>query len=138
MDRKEFLASLGMGAAAFVCFAGLEGCQVNDPVSAAPTNVDFTLDLTGSANNALKSNGGYVYKDGIIVAKTLGGAYVAVYSVCTHAGSTVAYEASSNRFHCPAHGSNFSTTGSVINGPANQPLHQYNTSLTGNLLRVYS
>ena len=138
MDRKEFLASLGMGAAAFVCIWGLQGCQVNNPVSEAPTNVDFTLDLTDPANSALKNNGGYIYKSGIIVAKTTSGAYVAVYSACTHEGTTVTYDSSGNRFHCAAHGSNFLTNGSVINGPANQALHQYNTSLTGSSLRVYS
>jgi cytochrome b6-f complex iron-sulfur subunit len=138
MDRKEFLASLGIGAAAFVCLSGLQGCQVNNPVSAAPTNVDFTLDLTDPANSALKNNGGYIYKSGIIVARTTSGTFVAVYSACTHEGTTVTFESSNNRFHCAAHGSNFSTNGSVINGPANQALHQYNLSLTGNSLRVYS
>jgi cytochrome b6-f complex iron-sulfur subunit len=138
MDRKEFLASLGIGAAAFVCISGLQGCQVNNPVSEAPTNVDFMLDLTDPANGALKNNGGYIYKSGIIVARTTSGTYVAVYSACTHEGTTVTYDSSNNRFHCAAHGSNFSTNGSVINGPANQALHQYNTSLAGSSLRVYS
>jgi cytochrome b6-f complex iron-sulfur subunit len=138
MDRKEFLASLGVSAAFVVYSSCLEGCNVADPVSAAPTNVDFTLDLTDPANTALKSNGGYIYKNGIIVAKTISGTYVAVYSACTHEGTTVTFESSNNRFHCASHGSNFSTSGSVINGPANQALHQYNTALTGNSLRVYS
>ena len=69
MDRKEFLASLGIGAA-FVAYSScLEGCNVANPVSSAPTNVDFTLDLTAAANNALKTNGGYVYNNGIIVTR---------------------------------------------------------------------
>jgi cytochrome b6-f complex iron-sulfur subunit len=138
MDRKEFLASLGIGAAFLAYSTCVNGCNVANPVDSAPTNVDFTLDLTSSANAALKTNGGYIYKDGIIVAKTITGAYVAVYSACTHEGTTVSYDSSGNRFHCPSHGSNFSTNGSVINGPATQALHQYNTSLTGNSLRVYS
>ena len=138
MDRKEFLASLGIGAAVITGISVFPGCQVDNPVSAAPTNVDFTLNLTDPANTNLKSNGGYIYKDGIIVAKTASGSFVAVYSSCPHAGATVTYDGSNNRFHCPAHGSNFSTTGSVINGPANQALHQYNTSLNGTSLRVYS
>ena len=138
MDRKEFLASLGIGAAFVAYSTCLQGCNVANPVDSAPTNVDFTLDLTAAANNALKTNGGYVYKDGIIVARTTGGAYVAVYSACTHEGTTVTYDSSGNRFHCASHGSNFSTNGAVINGPASQALHQYNTSVTGSSLRVYS
>ena len=138
MDRKEFLASLGIGAAVIACSSCLDGCNVPNPVSAAPTNVDFTLNLADPANAALANNGGYLYKNGIVVAKTTSGSYVAVYSVCTHAGGTVQYDARNNRFNCPVHGSNFSTDGSVINGPANQALAKYNTSLTGSSLRVYS
>ena len=138
MDRKEFLASLGLGTAAFFAISAIESCNVANPVFSAPTNVDFTLDLTASANSALKNDGGYVYNNGIIVARTTTGSYVAVYSVCPHAGATVAFDGSSNRFHCAAHGSNFATNGTLINGPANTGLQQYKTSLTGNSLRVYS
>ncbi len=138
MDRKEFLASLGIGAAFIAYSTCFEGCNVQNPVSSAPTNVDFTLDLTAVANNALKTNGGYVYKDGIIVARTTAGDYVAVYSVCPHAGATVLYDTRNNRFTCPAHGSNFATSGALINGPASQGLTKYNTSLNGTSLRVYS
>ena len=138
MDRKEFLASLGIGAAFLAYSACVEGCNVQNPVSSAPSNVDFTLDLTAAANSPLKTNGGYVYNQGIIVARTTAGAYVAVYSVCPHAGATVQYDTKNNRFNCPAHGSNFSTTGSLINGPASSGLKQYNTSLNGTSLRVYS
>jgi cytochrome b6-f complex iron-sulfur subunit len=138
MDRKEFLASLGISAA-FVAYSScFEGCNVANPVSSAPTNVDFTLDLTAAASSALKTNGGYVYNNGIIVARTTAGEYVAVYSVCPHAGATVQYDSRNNRFNCPAHGSNFATNGSLINGPANQGLIKYNTSLNGTSLRVYS
>jgi cytochrome b6-f complex iron-sulfur subunit len=138
MDRKEFLASLGISAAFIAYSTCVEGCTVSNPVDAAPTNVDFTLDLTASANSALKTNGGYVYNNSIIVARTIAGAYVAVYSVCPHAGSTVQYDSRNNRFNCPAHGSNFATNGALINGPANSGLTQYNTALNGNSLRVYS
>jgi cytochrome b6-f complex iron-sulfur subunit len=138
MERREFLSTLGIGAAALACSYCLAGCQSNDGVTNAPTNVDFTLDLTDPANSALKTNGGYVYKNGVIVTRTVTGAYVAVSSTCTHAGGTVFYDASGNRFHCPNHGSNFGTDGSVINGPAGSPLARYNTALSGNSLRVFS
>lgn len=138
MDRKEFLASLGIGAAFVAYSTCIEGCNVANPVSSAPTNVDFTLDLTASANSALKTNGGFIYNNGIIVARTTAGNFVAVYSVCPHAGATVQYDSRNNRFTCPAHGSNFATTGALINGPASTGLKQYNTSLNGTSLRVYS
>ncbi len=138
MDIKEFLATLGLGAAAVVCTYCLNGCTPTDNPITAPTNVDFTLDLTAPANASLKTNGGYIYNGGVIVARTKDGSYVAVSQTCTHAGGTVEYLPSSNRFYCPNHGSNFSTDGSVVNGPAASPLRKYNTTLTGTSLRVTS
>ena len=138
MDRKEFLAALGVGAAALACSYCLNGCSpLNNPVT-APTNVDFTLDLAASANAALKNSGGYLYNGGVIVARTANGSYVAVSQLCTHAGGTVQYVSKGNLFYCPNHGSTFSTNGSVINGPATSSLTSYHTSLTGTSLRVYS
>ncbi len=136
MDRKEFLSMLGFGAAAIACGNCL-GCSTKDQVT-APTGVDFTLDLNAPANAPLHSNGGYVYNDNVIVARTLAGAYVALSQSCTHAGTTVQFDGPNDRFHCPAHGSNFRTDGSVINGPAASPLQKYNTSLSGSSLRVFS
>ncbi len=138
MDRKEFLSNLGVGAAAIICSSCLGGCQPLDTVVGAPTNIDITLDLTASVNSGLIQSGGTLYRDGIVIARTAAGTYIAVSSACTHAGTTVQYEAGGNRFHCPAHGSNFASDGSVINGPANSPLGKYNTTLTGSSLRVFS
>jgi cytochrome b6-f complex iron-sulfur subunit len=138
MDRKEFLTLIGLGATAFVASACLNGCKPLDTVTGPPTNVDFTLNLDDPAYGALKTNGGYIDKDGVIVARTTSGTYVAVSLACTHQGTSVTFDAGNNRFHCPSHGSNFSTTGAVINGPANSPLASYNTSLNNSSLHIYS
>jgi cytochrome b6-f complex iron-sulfur subunit len=138
MDRKEFLSLLGISATALAATYCFWGCQPLDNLPTAPTNVDFTLNLTDPANAALNSNGGYLTKNGVIVAKTVAGTYVAVSQACTHAGTTVMYVSQTNRFYCPNHGSNFATDGSVVNGPAGSPLAKYNTSLSGTSLRVYS
>jgi cytochrome b6-f complex iron-sulfur subunit len=138
MDRKEFLSLLGISSAAFVLSQCLSGCQPMGNVPTAPSRVDFTLDLTNSAYSALNTNAGYLYKDGIIVARTVSATYIAVSQYCTHAGGTVIYDSRNNDIYCPVHGSIFSNTGSVIQGPAGSPLVKYNTSLSGTSLRVYS
>ena len=138
MDRKEFLSVLGLSAAAIACTCCFGGCEADSSVAAPPTNVDFTLDLSDPANSPLNTNGGYVYRSGIIVARTGGGTFVALSSGCTHQGTTVFYDSTNNRFHCPNHGSNFATDGGVLNGPATSPLARYNTSLNGTSLRVFS
>jgi len=137
MDRKEFLSVVGLGAAAIVCSYCFGGCQKDNPIS-APTNVDFSLDLTNAAYATLRTNGGYIYNGGVIVAKTIHGTYVAVSQGCTHQGATVTYDASSDQFYCPSHGSLFATNGGVTRGPAANPLTVYKTTLTGNTLHVYS
>jgi len=137
MDRKDFLKLTGMSVGAFVLASCLNSCKKSDNTPATLT-VDFTLDLTQSANSALNNIGGFIYKDSVIVAKSTSGNFIAVAQTCTHQGTTVSYQSGSGEFHCPNHGSNFSETGSVINGPASSPLQKFNTTLTGNSLRVFS
>lgn len=133
MNRKEFLSIVGIGATGVFVTSCLSACKKENN-----TNIDFTLDLSSSANSALTANGGYVISQGVIVAKTSAGEYIAVSAACTHQGTNVQFQSSNNRFHCPSHGANFNTNGTVQNGPANSPLTKYNTSLSGNMLRVYS
>ena len=139
MDRKEFLASIAKGSALIVLSSCLYNCGGNGPTAPdAPSNVDFTIDITQNGYTALQNVGGSIYKDGIIVAHTDATTFVAVSQACTHQGTTVQLQESQHRFHCPNHGSNFNLNGSVINGPASSPLRRYNVTVTGNNIRVYS
>jgi len=138
VDRKEFLSMLGLGGAAAVCSYCFGGCNPSDPLTPPPANVDFTLDLSDPSYAALKNVGSYLYSHSLIIAHTTSGVYVAASSTCTHAGAIVFYDPSGNRFHCPAHGSDFATNGSVINGPAGNALATYHATLTGTLLHIYS
>jgi|DEB19_MinimDraft_3_1074340.scaffolds.fasta_scaffold97846_2 cytochrome b6-f complex iron-sulfur subunit len=136
MDRKEFLSQLGIGSAAALAITCLQACSKNG--MGGGSSVDFTIDLNSSQFSALKNKGGYVVTQGIIVAYTLSGTYIAVSSRCPHEGVTVGYSSSNNQFVCTAHNSYFSSTGSRISGPANTGLTQYQTSLSGTTLRVFS
>jgi len=141
MDRKDFLNSIGMSAAAFALINCL-GCKKTDGNSSSdtsgPTGVNFTLDLSQAANAVLLNNGGSLVSNGVIVAKTQAGAYIAVQRSCTHESYTLTYQAVNSRFYCPNHGATFSEGGTVTNGPASRVLTVYNTQLTGTSLKVYS
>ena len=139
MERKEFLSLLGLGASSLVmtCLAGCsKGSSTGGMVG--PTGVDFTLDLTLPANAALLTNGGYVYHNGVLVARTMTGQYIAVQQVCTHENFSVVYQGSNHRFYCGGHGGTFSEAGAVTGGPPPRSLTSYQTSLNGSNLRVYS
>jgi len=146
MNRNQFFTVMGVSAGTVLFAPFLASCSKSSTLSTDPGTgsggVDFTLDLTLPANATLNTNGGYLTKSGVIVARTSTGTYVAVAAVCTHQGAALAFDNVNTRFRCtnPAagHGSVFSTTGSVVNGPAVTALKMYNTTLTGTSLRVYA
>ena len=144
MNRSKFIELVGVGSASIATAACFGACKKDSPtpststtpVTPTPPNTTlFTLDLSDSANSALNASGGYVYKSGIIVAKTVFGNYIAVSQACTHQGIAVRYQASSSKFYCTSHGSNFNES---CNGPAAVSLTKYTTSLSGNILSIKS
>jgi cytochrome b6-f complex iron-sulfur subunit len=139
MTRKEFLQRVGFGAAVAIvpaCIGGLaSSCEKDGQAVAAPTNVNFTLDVS---TGALATNGGFLVSNGIVVARTTTGTFIAVSAACTHQGTNVNYNPSGNNFVCPNHGAQFSSTGVVTQGPAGTNLATYHTQLTGTSLKVYS
>ena len=137
MDRKEFLSTIGLGAAFALTASCLGSCKKTATTPNGP--VDFTLDLSDAANAALKSNGGYVIKNTCVVAKTNAGVYVAATQICSHEGRTqVIYDNTSSQWYCTAHGARFSLTGAGVNSNGSGGLTIYKTELTGTMLRVYS
>lgn len=139
MNRKEFLQKVGFGAAIALvpaCVGGLAtSCSSENPTVTAPKNVNFTIDVS---TGALSANGGFLVINGIIIARTISGAFIAVSSACTHQGTTINYNSTNNNFVCPNHGAHFDSSGAVTQGPAAVNLTSYHTQLTGNTLNVYS
>jgi cytochrome b6-f complex iron-sulfur subunit len=147
MERKDFIEKVGLSAASILIFGCMQGCSKSDSPAPAPPNnnnnppkaIDFTINITTNPYASLNTAGGfYVDKtNNIIIARTLANEFLAVSSLCTHQQVLIDFQPSNNRFFCSGHGSVFSTTGAVLNGPAASALKQYKTALSGNSLRIF-
>ena len=138
MERQEFLNKLGIGIVAICGGSCLYGCAPSSDVCPTPSNVNFDLDLSTQLTNV----GDYLVKSGVIVARLTSGSsasdFTALSVYCTHQGTPVEYVSSQKFFYCRSHGSEFSTNGSVIRGPAYSPLKEYTVTISGSTLTVKS
>ena len=137
MERKDFLkTACALCGVALVPSVIIESCKKKD--YAGPSNVNFTLDLSQSANAALNNAGGYIITNGLIIIRVDNTTFDALSATCTHQGCTVGYQSSSQHLVCPCHGGTYDLTGKVLSGPPPSALKTYTTTLNGNILTVKS
>jgi nitrite reductase/ring-hydroxylating ferredoxin subunit len=145
MNRKEFLKSIGAGAAFAItvsCFGGCssgEGDVFSDPISELEpdpiTGTLFAIDLSDASSSALKNKGGYLIQNNIIIAKDLSGNYVAATVVCSHEQKKeIIFK--NGEYYCTAHGARFNLAGNGLNSDASRGLKIYNTLLEGTILSI--
>jgi Rieske Fe-S protein len=146
MERKDFLRTLGAGAAFAITFPCLGGCSKDDGndgnIVTPPTNIDFTIDLTSAEASKLANNGGFIRKNLVVVVKNLEGNFVAASQVCSHEQyDTVEFvNQDGGIFYCDVHGSRFGQDGTPLNTIPNstaRALKIYNTELNGDILRIF-
>lgn len=143
MTRRDLIQKVLIGGTTLVVVPSVlnscskEGEDDNGGNNNTGTN-KFTIDLTEQNYASLNTAGGFVViaAKKIIVANTGNNVFVALSSECTHEGCTVAYNATANNFPCPCHQSLFSSTGSVLNGPATIALKSYPVVKEGNVLTI--
>jgi len=143
MDRKEFLSTFGFGLAAVCtggCLASCSKSSTDTPGGGTgptpPAGVNFTVHL----NNEIKNMGESVTRSGVIVVRLATGtttsSFTAVQVACIHEGTAITFNNSQTRFICPNHGSQFTTDGAVLNGPAARNLKKFNISIASNTMTV--
>lgn len=71
----------------------------------------------------------------IFVMRTSATELQALSAVCTHAGCTVDWDGST-QFNCACHGSQFSSTGAVVRGPAAVALKKFTATLDADVLTI--
>jgi cytochrome b6-f complex iron-sulfur subunit len=94
-------------------------------------NVDASSPLAAVGGAALiqTSSGNF------LVARTAQDTFVALTAICTHQQCTVSGFESSN-YVCPCHGSRYTLTGAVVQGPAPSPLRQFATRFASPTLTI--
>jgi cytochrome b6-f complex iron-sulfur subunit len=145
--RREFCA-YACQTASVVAAGSLAACSGDSPTSpsspsapplntvsgavngrAVSVNVDGSsaLSAIGSAALVQTSLGSF------LLSRTAQESFTALTAVCTHEGCTVS-GFSGSQYVCPCHGSRYSTSGAVANGPAPRALQQYPTQFANNVV----
>ncbi len=137
MERIEFIKKFAVGGSILLTTPMLFNSCSDDDEDLVPTNPDeVVINLNAASSADLSTVGGFIYSGNIIVFRTGDNAYLALSKVCTHSQCTVTYNHAAENVPCPCHGSRFSTTGAVLNGPAASALKKYNVKLEGNSLII--
>jgi Rieske Fe-S protein len=129
-----------LGPASGGCSSPTAPTLENHPIpSANATIVNGALQLTIDSTSPLATVGNAVLiENGLgkfLVARTGQNVFVALTAVCTHFGCTIVrYD--SMIYECPCHGSRFSTSGTVVRGPASSSLRQFPTQFAGDVLTI--
>lgn len=151
-SRREFCTHACHAAAAVAIGSVLQGCGgggggnpsgpsipsstplgvVNGTVagSAITVNVDGSPLASVGGAALVRSSAGDV-----LTYRTAQDAFSAVTAMCTHEACTIT-GINGQTYVCPCHGSQFTTTGSVVSGPATRSLRSYSTSLSGSTLSI--
>lgn len=139
MNRRDLIKNIAAGSVTlFVAPAVLSSCGKDDPdpdPNPDPDPDELIIDLNDSKYDSLGAAGGFYIAEQVIVINT-GDGFIALSSVCTHEGCAVSYNHGNGNLPCPCHGSVFSTTGSVLEGPAGSPLKKYDVAMEGDILTI--
>lgn len=133
---------LALGSLAQACGGGGGGSGpsnvpqlslVNGNVSGSTVvvQIDSSSPLAAVGGAAMVRSSGGTF----LAARTGQDSFTALTTICTHQTCTITGFDSTN-YVCPCHGSRFTTTGRVVNGPASAPLRSFATVFANNVLTI--
>jgi cytochrome b6-f complex iron-sulfur subunit len=103
------------------------------------TSAGGGVTLTIDAGSPLASVGGAALVQSpsglLLVARTGPEAFTALSATCTHENCTI-IGFTGQDYVCPCHGSRFSTSGAVENGPATRPLRSFPARFANDVLTI--
>lgn len=139
MQRKEFIIQCTGGCLGMMFSqALLQGCAGTKYLSAAIEDSDMILPVSAFTDNG--SYRSYVVIENeilqfpICVYRISGDDYKALWMQCTHQGNEL--QVFGDILQCPAHGSEFTRTGAVQNGPAYMSLRTFPVIIADDNLKI--
>jgi cytochrome b6-f complex iron-sulfur subunit len=150
MDRRDFCANAWQIASLIALGSLFESCGGSPTSPSSGGSVPLLTTVSGSLANSvvtvavntdspLATVGGAALvqasSSNLLVVRTAQDTFNAMTAICTHEQCTITGFASQT-FTCPCHGSQYSTTGSVIKGPATRSLQRFTTAFAANVLTI--
>ena len=150
-SRREFLRTASGAAVMAALGITVTGCSDGNPMGPEPPEeppedgpagitIDgnqVIIDLTADATQDLTNEGGFLLiSEADVMAINVDGTTIRAFtSICTHQQCTIDSFAD-DTFMCPCHGSEFDTNGEVVEGPAPQPLAEYEVSRSDDTVTI--
>ncbi len=126
MNRREFVGWMSMGA----IVTSVIGCNDNVGDSSEPSTPkdepsSGEFQVIGTVDELNEQGSLLDEKTGVIVIRSPSNDLIALDPTCPHKGCTVEATDNKERLACPCHGSQFTIRGEVLQGPADEPLTNY-------------
>lgn len=139
MHRRNFISSsckICLFSAAGYALFNVNGCA--PALSVYKTTIingdlNVPLNLFDKSTVQIVRPNGWFYD--VAVQKNTDNSYTALLLQCTHQENQLTPTGSG--YHCSLHGSDFDKLGNVKKGPAEQPLHHFETSIGNNFLNIH-
>lgn len=146
MKRRDLLKQLALGSASLLVLneslvnisrgSSLPSTLIislNDPRFAALKNINGAVEIKDSIAPGIQQ--GLQGKYPLVLVRVDASTISALEKYCTHNGCEIGTWDGS-KFQCGCHGSRFTSTGSVLRGPAAAPLKSYPVTLAGSVVTV--
>ncbi len=139
MQRRNFISS-----SCKICLLGAAGFSLTQLMSCSPAssvykttinngNIDVPMNLFDKNTLQIVRPAGWYYD--VALQKNEDNSYSALLLQCTHQENQLTPIGTG--YHCNLHGSEFDKQGNVRKGPAEQPLHHFETSVSNNIISIH-
>lgn len=149
MDRRQFCTHACQALSVTTLATLVEACGGSSPtspsggastiptVSGSLSGRTITVNVDAASPLATVGGAGFVQVSTgpVLLFRSSQDAVTALTAICTHEGCTVT-GISGSTYVCPCHGSQYTSSGAVVKGPATKALQNFPTTFANNVVTV--